>query len=321
MAATCKYHTQPMTRLGIITNVHAGRNRSRLDQIRELTAALDADCREVHDLASIREASRELAAGRFDVLAVNGGDGTIHAVITELMRAGESLPDLALLPGGTTNMTANDVNQTTSLEDALASIADQAARPADRRAHVTRSLLRVSVPGIESQYCLFIGAGEIIDGMKHFRNHVGSHGLRGELAAGISLLRGLARMARGDSSGEVTVRVSGENGWREAQGLLIATTLDRLLLGLRPWWGAQDEPIRLTTLDRRPRAPFRTAPDLMRGKESARLTVANGYRSDNVSGFALRTGSGFSLDGELHYLREGETAEVIATPPVRFLSL
>ena len=313
-----------MTRLGIITNVQAGRNRTRLERIRALSRATGGDSLEVEDLESIRAATRNLVEREVDLLAVNGGDGTAQAVITELMHGGEPLPDIGILPGGTTNLSANDLNGSKSLEATLGALAGQAARPPETRPRVSRPLLRTHTAEMESQYGLFLGSGVFLRGMRHFRDHVGSKGLRGELAAGISVIRGLVGVARGrgdwNDSHPATVRFDDAEPWRQ-QIMVIATTLERLVLDLRPWWGEQAARIHLTAMRRSPRALLRSAPALMKGRRGPRLSAEHGYRSANVDGFVLQGSTGFALDGQVFPLSPDQGLDIRATEPVAFLKL
>ena len=180
-----------MSRLVVRTNYQAGRNRSRPETIRALIEGTGAACLEASDLESIRAATRDAAAQRPDILAVNGGDGTVQAVFSELMRGEFQPQELVVIPGGTTNMTANDLNANAPLEDSIRELGVQADMAAEHRRRVYRPFLRVTGMGQGPQFGFFLGAGVILDGMEHFRSKVGSHGLRGEFAAGISLIQGL----------------------------------------------------------------------------------------------------------------------------------
>lgn len=51
------------------------------------------------------------------------------------------------------------------------------------------------------------------------------------------------------------------------------------------------------------------------------MMPANGYRSENVDGFELRSNSGFALDGEIFPLASNERVVVRVTEPVSFLRL
>ncbi len=314
-----------MTRLGIITNYHAGRNRKRPERIRALVCASGATEFDVTDLDSIRAATRQLSGQGVELLAVNGGDGTAHAVLTQLMRLDSKMPLVAVIAGGTTNLTANDLSGKLSPEQGLQRLVELLALPADQIRCVQRRLLKITVGDAKPQYGLFLGAGAVLRGMEHFRENVGARGLRGEMAAGFSLIRGLVGIFRRKSAWTRThladVRIAGSDAWREDRVLLIATTMKRLLLGIRPWWGEQNGAIHLTALRREPEAMLRMLPSLLRGRRHRLLTPSRGYRSDEVSGFELRSASGFALDGELFPLVASELVEVTVTNPVDFVDL
>ncbi len=314
-----------MTRLVVITNFNAGRNRSRPEVIRRLTRDTGGECLLAEDLDSIRRATREAVEKGAEILAVNGGDGTVHGALTELMRLDTDPPDLAVVPGGTTNMTANDLNDNGPLEASLRRLAEQSRLPAHERVHVDRPLLEVTRQGSAAQYGFFLGAGVILDGMEHFRRKVGSRGLRGELAAGISVLRGLAGMASGEGAWVASHRTAfvQRRGARrhDDQVLLIATSLERLLLGMRPWWGSDDGPIHLTSIRRRPRAVLRRIRSLLFGRPHPRMTESEGYFSENTDGFDLYADGRFALDVEVFSVEPGEAVSVRATRPMRFLRL
>lgn len=314
-----------MARLGIITNPTSGRNRSRLGRVRAWTEATGAIAREVADLDSIRAATAAMRAAGVEVLAINGGDGTAQGVLTELWGTPGPRPQIALLPGGTTNMSAHDLNRCRRLESGLDSLRAQLALPAGERRRVARPLLRVTVAGHPDQYGLFLAAGVILRGMRHFREFVGARGLRGELAGGISVLRGLAGVARGsggwaDTAGSTVTIAGSETVWPD-QILVVATSLERLMLGFTPWWDGDEGPLRVTGLARAPRSLLRLAPALLRGRRHPRLTPANGYRSAAAPGLRLEGGEGFALDGEVFPLHDGACVSVTATAPVSFLSL
>jgi hypothetical protein len=314
-----------MTRLGIITNYQAGRNRKRPERIRTLVRDSGALALDVTDLDSIRAATRQLAEEGVDILAINGGDGTVHAVLTRLMRRSARLPLIAVVPGGTTNLSANDLSRAKSPEMALENLFRIASLPDEQLPLVQRRLLEVVIGDSLPQFGLFLGAGAVLRGMEHFRDNVGARGFRGELAAGFSMIRGIVGIARGKAAWTGThladVRPVARDNWHEGRMLVIATTMNRLILGTQPWWGKQSEPIRLTVLRHGPDSLLRLTPSLLKGKPHRLMTPAHGYRSDNVSGFELRSTTGFALDGELFPLAANEIARISSTEPIDFLDI
>ena len=96
-------------RTAILTNPHSNRNRRHLPRLRsQLERLSDVRHIETASLADLPAAVDKLLADGTELLGINGGDGTVHLVLTELLRVGEgrSLPAIALLPGGTTSMSA-----------------------------------------------------------------------------------------------------------------------------------------------------------------------------------------------------------------------
>lgn len=312
-----------MTRLIILTNFRSGRNKTRPEVIRELSRAAGGECREVDELGSFRRVTAQVMNDGVDILGINGGDGTVHAVLTELMGLGCELPELAIIPGGTTNMTANDLNDKAALEVTLHRLAEETAVSRNERRVVHRPMLRAEAEGISPQYGFCLSAGATLDGMEHFKEKVGSRGLRGELAAGISVLRGLAGLMRGESAWtrrrDTTVSVAGAE--LHDQILVISTTLERMLLDFTPWWGKGTGPIHLTALRRKPEAIVRRAPAFLRGRGHPGFTLQNGYYSENVPRFELKPDSGFALDGEIFDPGPDVSVHVSATDPIRFLRL
>ncbi len=313
-----------MSSIGFLINPQAGRVRGRVADVRA-TASRAGPCREATDLAGIGQAARELVAGGIDVLAINGGDGTVQGAITAILNAGLALPDVAVIPGGTTNMTANDFHGRLAMKAAMTAAIRAAGLPASERARVERPLIEAREASAGSQYGFFLSAGAILTGMDHFRENVGSRGFRDELSASVSLVRGLIGVARGEGAWargrEAGYRLGPDGPWHDGQVLVIATTLERLIMGMRPWWGTQPLPVHVTAIRNGPRRLLRRTPALLRGRGGPALSPDEGYRSDNADRIQLRPGGGFGLDGEVFPVPEGGVVTAVATPPVSFLKL
>jgi hypothetical protein len=81
---------------------------------------------------------------------------------------------------------------------------------------------------------------------------------------------------------------------------LLITTLERLFLGLYPYWGAEKAALHYTALGNRPRRLLQSLPFILRGRKSHHVSPENGYYSQNASKIRLNTDSGFTLDGQLY---------------------
>src|SRR5262249_37494331 len=130
----------PMTR-GVIVNPKSGRSSKGLALVRMLKDHPKIMLRVLDDFASLPPILDEMAAVDVEEIFISSGDGTVHAVQTDLAerRPFSVLPQLALLPHGTTNMTAADLGLH------LGSIAAQARFIASKPAASRRSRMTLRV--------------------------------------------------------------------------------------------------------------------------------------------------------------------------------
>jgi len=151
---------------------------------------------------------------------------------------------------------------------------------------------------------MFFGAGAIYHGTQMGRETKQTIGRLGEWGAGLILAKFLLALATGSRKGlqPVTVGVStGESTVKHQDYLvLLVTTLERLFLGMRPFWSSTAGPLRFTSLKVPYRYLWRVLPALLRGKSHPLATTDHGYVSENISQIRLALNSGFVLDGEMH---------------------
>lgn len=249
------------------------------------------------------------AAG-IDIVAVSGGDGTVSMVATHLMRNLETTrpPVLALLEGGRTNMTAGDIgvrgagNQLRRLRDLLTW-----AETAERS---QRSLAQRPLIGVDSDcgalHCgFFVGGGAIYQGSLEtwkFRDGSRVPGMRTGLGTATSVVKMIASHLISRSAFPATqmrILVDGEPLPEEQWCVLMITTLDRMALGIRPFWDKTPKPIRLTAVAHDHRKLLRSAFGGLRGRPGRHLTPANGFYSVNAHEVDLRLDGGVTLDGEV----------------------
>lgn len=253
-----------------------------------------------------------------DLLVINGGDGSVQHTLTRLLRRcpAERLPRVACLPGGTTNMTAYDINRQRNYRRCLATL----AAAGDGTATVPRRLVRVSDGDADGPlYGFFFGLGTIVQGIEYFHERVRPRGGGHELGTGVALLRTAWGMARGEPpfDAAMSVRVDGAP-W--SVRLLLATTLDRLLLGARPFWGGVDGPLKATAVEARAPGFLRRLPRLLRGRADAGMTSEHGWHSARTDAMDLAFDGAYTLDGEL-FRSHGATMRVSVSPEIRFLVL
>ena len=302
---------QPL-RLACVTNPESGRNRRHLAEVRALLSARpDVVHREARGQRAVSEALREMRADPPDLLVVNGGDGTVAAVLTALLleRPFPRLPLLALLRGGTTNMTAGDVGASEALLPSLRRLLDPSGEL--EGTVVERPVLRVDVsPEGPTQFGMFFGTGAIVRGIEFCHRRVHSRGLRDSLAPALCTLRVLWAMARGDEryAAPRPTTVTGRVGEGRAGGgeeeqdylLVLASSLERLFAGLRPYWGDADGAFYHSRLRARPGHALRTLPPLFWGRAGRFATPGHGYYSGKLDSLSLEMDGPVTVDGEVY---------------------
>lgn len=297
-------------RIGMLNNPLSGGNRNGLQKIRDAAAAAHPQVfqREVQTPTDVAETLADFAQKEVNILVVNGGDGTVQAALTALFHKNffEIMPMLAVLrSAGTTSMIAGDIGLKGPRESALQRLFSWARTRDAPAAIMQRPVLRVQVPAkIEPVYGMFFGAAAIYQATHFCLQKIYARGVRGEMGAGVALARFLLAVVLRDrkvvSAVTITTRLNQESTQQQKYLLVFITTLQRLFLGLRPYWGAEIKPLHYTAVGASPRHFLRSLPSLMRGRRGRYIKPDNGYISHNVDEVQLTLNSGFNLDGELY---------------------
>lgn len=312
-------------RPGILWNPLSGRIRRRRAEVRRLLATFpSAIIRETTGIEETSAALHTFAAELVDLVVVMGGDGTLQMVLSCLFNARPfaAMPVLTVVPTGTTNMTALDLGVRGRPERVLRRLLRRLLAPSAAPL-VRRRAVRVQQQGLPDVYGMFFGAGVIAGGVDYFQSRIKKTGMTGELAAGLVVLKFLGELLvgrRGPIMLPVRASLTEADGEEQASYLLIlASTLDRLLLGTRPYWGEGNGPLHLTCIRESPRRFWRSLTPLVTGR-GRRLRTEDGYRSHNVQELEIMMDDRFVLDGELYLAQSSNSPlRLSATAPVVFL--
>jgi hypothetical protein len=316
-------------KIGLISNPNSQRNKRGLDDLRlAATATPDLLHREIEDEASLTDILPEFARHEVGLLVLNGGDGTVSRVLTELLEARpfERLPLVAILPRGMANMTAGDVGLRGRSAGAVRRLIEHARAGNLRQSAVRRSILRVeNIKDRPPQRCLFFGAAAIYDAIELCCDRVYSRGLKGNLGMGLTLggllLSSLLGRSNGALRGHAITAALDQQPPVLAQRLLVlATTLDRLILGARPFWGDGEGAIRFTSIVHPPLQLVRAAPKVLYGWRRSTLPQHQ-YVSCNAGRIALDLDGAFTLDGELFEPQPGQAVLLTAHDQLSFVQL
>lgn len=316
-------------RLGVISNPGSGHNRDHFPAVQ--SALADCSSLVAHAItasaADIPQALAELAEAGADTLVINGGDGTVSAVIGTLLesRFFEQTPLIAVLPAGTANMTAGDVGVRGRLRRAVNRLcrwsADsaEAQRASERR---VRHLLRLDMDGAV-HHGMFLGSGAIISGTEYAHREVHARGVRDDASLAVTTLRTVWGLLRDDPAFSAATPVAlsvDEAPAVEHDALILAlSTLHRLSFGMRPFWGQGTGVLRLTLVDRGCRHFLPNFINIIRGDPGRGASPGNGYHSVNASGLCLRINGAINLDGEV--FAPSGPLRIKPSAPVTFLRL
>jgi len=319
-------------RVVMISNPASGTNRRNWTRI---AARIAAHPQVIHHVTSgLPEAAAllpRLAAERPDVLAINGGDGTIAATLGMILDhwPADAHPLVVVLPGGTANMTAGDIGMATAHDRALDRFFRwiKAGAPMEGETR-TRHIMRVTgAADGQVRHGLFLGTGAVMEATRYAHDRVHSKGLGGEISLALILVRALWGLVRQDprfyQPTEVALHVTGEGAEtaRETAPMLIlvASTLARLSLGIRPFWAPAGGAIGLTAIRGGARHFGRAILSLLRGRPNRHVTAENGYESFRGDRIALCLEGELNLDGELFAATRARPLTITAEGPIRFL--
>jgi len=316
-------------RIGLLNNLRAGRNRKGVARLLKLLSDHPEVAHvETSSARAVPEALWELARQDVELLVVNGGDGTISHAFGEILGEGAfdgRIPDVAVLRGGRTNMTALDLGSRRDPVRAMAELL-KAARSGsldDRR--LERPVLRVQYgPGIQTRYGMFVGAGVVHRGIELVHRLIPTE-RQGVLGASLITATLLARMAiLGESHGVLTpdklgILVDRSRVDRGESCLVMASSLDRLFLRMRPFWGRGPGGVHFTSIAADAASFGRALPGILAGRPAEHVNERNGYTSRNARRVDLRMDCGFTVDGELVSPSPDRVVSITAHDVVRFV--
>lgn len=320
-------------RIALLSNPKSTGNLAQLPRIREFCAEHpDIFHYEVEHASQIGEAMRVIAQVRPCVLAINGGDGTVQATLTELHNGGHfgnSTPPVAVLPSGKTNLIAFDLgargDPVETLEQLIA-----LARSDLAPYTVARELIALrSGAGGEDRPVIgmFLGGAGLADTMIFCRDKVYPLGLPNSMAHVITAIALLAKLFFKVSASflppdlqplKVSVRERGET-ISGRFSLLAVTTLEKLLLSNR-LGGERRGALKLLAVEERPSSVLRAIAASI-GGNLGRLKV-RGVHFEEADEITIEgESSHVILDGETFRAERGSPINLRPAQPLSFVKL
>lgn len=303
-------------------------SRGLADRASALAAESGAEVVRVESGEDVAAALDSILARRQRHVAVLAGDGTVREVVEQLARLapGQGLPDLLILPGGRTNLTAADL---VPRADPLATLAKALAWTSDGRwdaAVVERVPLCVAQAQAPSRFGFFFGGAAVDSVVRRAQDH--RYGGSGPLRTGhLSSPWVVARLAALGLVGRAniplpTLAIDAE-GWGSLRGeirlLLVTTLLHRTGL-LDPYAARGTGDLRLTAVAAAARRFWPALPRLVTGRYSKAMNLDNGYLSGNCEHVQVTGLSGYVLDGEHFDTDPARPVVITPGPRLRFFS-
>jgi hypothetical protein len=261
-----------------------------------------------------------------DLIAIDGGDGTIRDVLSNIDSAyTRQWPSIALLPSGKTNVIAGQVGHFGPGYKGWQNL--MAARKAGTlgaKAFPLRAL-EISRPNGDTsvQRGFLLGFAAFTDGVRMANEKIHPMGIAKGLAVAM-VIGGILRRAVANSlksggypgeAATVLVDDTPSNGSRHF--LIVACTLDRLTLGLRPFWDQGTGPINWLDVAAPPKSTFWGVLNLAFGKRKTWMEKG-GYAGGRAETLEVQCDAPFVLDGEV-YPSHGHV-RITTTQPIVFLS-
>ncbi|GLK80315.1 diacylglycerol kinase family protein [Methylopila turkensis] len=309
-----------MPKLGVVANGRSWRNaRAKRAPAAPPGVAFEAP----ETIAGYGPAMVRMREAGVDVLAVAGGDGTLRDVLSALGPAyGDTLPEIALAPLGKTNAAAGDVGSVGHGPDALARLSAALASGAPFKRAVRRPL-EVTADGRTLQGFVF-GFGAFERATRLVNERVHSRGLAQRLGVAVGIAAAVRAALSGAERAEwragvpAAIGPDGAEADERAAFFFLATTLDKLMLGLWPFWGEGDGAIDHLVADAPP--PRLASALLPIGRGRPRPWMRESYRSGRSDALSIGLRAPFIMDGDTFRPGADGRVELRAAPPVTFLS-
>lgn len=290
----------------------------------------DACFLRLDDFDDLGPYARQMAQRGVRMIFVEGGDGTLLAVLSACLdpAAGfTALPDFAILPGGSTNLAADIFGfrggtpaEITRRIEALANAVDAPEREEHRALRVTSAALPNPAIGF------VLSTGSLARAMLYTQREFHGEGRRGARAVAGAVLRFLLAPGRHrDTDGAPVLRGSrleatldGESCADGAHAFTLMTTLPRLSLGLQPFWGGGTGAIRMTHATWPIRGLRRAMAKILLGLTGSGM-ARHGLRSFRADTVALHHDGPTVIDGEMLPPAADRRLHVSVTDPLSFL--
>ena len=319
--------------VGLLSNPLSFHNRHRPAPVMR---RILRDYPEVHQFPvsnreEIRAAVEHLKTIGTRLIIANGGDGTVQGVITEIWRVweGDNLPQIAVMPGGRTNVISYDLNGRIRPREVLRRILSSYCQNCPEKIR-ERRLLKINYDDHAAELGFLISGAGLAAGIEEcwsLRHRLRKMGLFGGLGTATWVLLRLLTTPAGKPllpPRPAKITIDGKTLPDEYQQLLMITVNERFPVGVQPFWPQQKH-------DREPNLKVTVVRSGAKGLWWRTLPLAKGWgrflpsESGYYSGCAqkieVRTEQNFHLDGEIRAVNNLVTLNIELGPKMEFLTV
>jgi len=273
----------------------------------------NAVLRDVGDFSDVDKLVQDALAAQAQHIVIEGGDGTVQGILTEFLRHAKArdLPLFTIVPGGNTNQIARNVGLSTanpqSVAKALGANKTLAQAP----------LLRIKDKAQRKYYGFLFSSGALPQVTDYTKDKLHERGIGGSMAVIGGILKGAAGTNSITTPTKIKLNINAD-GLHRLRGPhlgTIVTTLPGLMLGLDPFWGEGNRPLRVTYVAGEYQKLVRHVASLWLGNKSKDRSK-DGMYSWTADELKYRYEGPCVLDGELLDLTKG--FKIRATQPIRF---
>jgi Diacylglycerol kinase catalytic domain len=302
--------------VAIISNPLSTANAGSMDAIRSvIEQSANVVHFELNGIETVDEALALFARANPVMLIINGGDGTIGAVLASILykKHFSVVPPIAFLPGGKTNMTAADLGSKGRPIKILNKLLKLAQEGRVAESLSARHLIEMDLgDGQLPRVGTFFGTAGIVKGIFWCREHAYSMGLPNSLAHLVSSFKLVtAALGIGASktlliSDPMSINLPGQGRMAGQYSAVITTTLDRLILGIKPYSSEGSGGLRFSAVEAGGGNFIRAITGLLMGS----------FGKKSISGTHVRKGDEVRIEGSEPVTLDGEIYYPIAGKPV-----
>jgi len=302
--------------------------RGLADRAIALAHSRGAEVAAVEEAADVAAAVARIVARRQRHVAVLAGDGTVRELVEQLARqpGGRFVPDLLVLPGGRTNLTAADLVPRRDALGTLTRAFDSIAAGRWDAAVEERALLCIAHDPAAPRFGFFFGGAAVDHIVRLAQDH--RYGGSGALRSGhlsspwvLTKLAARALVGRADiPSPPLQIEADGLGRLGGEIRLVLATTLQHRRGAFDPYAARGEGALRLTAATRGARRFWPSLPRLLTGRYSMAMNPENGYLSGRCERARIVGLSGYVLDGERFETDPARPVVLSAGPRLRFVT-